>query len=158
MAYLDGTGLTHFWNKLKQTFLPLSGGAMTGYLAVPGLSLAGSNVADFVTEINYASADNTWSYRKWFNGAAECWGRFPATYANANVLLCYLGFPFSFTWVSSAMATINNDGNNEESAWRWNVKAVSGPESVNVYIHDSGGGFGSDNGINVSVHILGRWK
>ena len=45
MAFLDETGLGYFWNKLKQKFLPLAGGTVTGNLAVKGsLTAAGAEV------------------------------------------------------------------------------------------------------------------
>ena len=36
MAYLNETGLAHFWAKLKGKFLPVTGGTVTGSLAVTG--------------------------------------------------------------------------------------------------------------------------
>ena len=138
MAYLDGTGLTHFWNKLKQTFLSLN------------------DVADYVTECYYSETDADWSYRKWANGAAECWGRFPVTFANIYVLQNVLTFPFSFALRPSVTATINDAGNNQSSAFQWNVKAVQNTEVVDIYLQDSNGGFSSGSVLYVSVHVFGR--
>ena len=71
MAYLNETGLAHFWAKLKGKFLPVTGGTVTGSLAVTGkLSVGGNAVADHVAE---SGTSGEWKYIKYTSGLALLW-------------------------------------------------------------------------------------
>ena len=80
MAFLDETGLRYLWGKLKQKFLPLSGGTLTGGLTAGSLtstgrtstqtlSVGGSDVADFIVA---KGESGSWKYWKWNSGFAVC--------------------------------------------------------------------------------------
>ena len=71
MAYLNETGLAHFWAKLKGKFLPVTGGTVTGSLVVTGkLSVGGNAVADHVAE---SGTSGEWKYIKYTSGLALLW-------------------------------------------------------------------------------------
>lgn len=142
--------------KTADQALPRSGGALTGALSVPALQVDNAGVADFVTD---QGSVESWTYRKWKSGVAECWGKVQVTYANTNTLLAIVNLPFTFSSVSSAVGTLNNLDNNARNALVWNIKIeIPNPGQLTVGLHNDNGGFDTSSKEDVSVHVLGRWK
>lgn len=80
--YLDDTGLSHLWSKLKDYFqVKLVSGTNiktinnTSLLGSGNISISGgsspSDMADYVVS---QGTSGIWKYRKWNSGIAECWG------------------------------------------------------------------------------------
>lgn len=75
----------------------------------------GSNIADFVVEEGTETASGiTWTYRKWNNGTAECWGIWEGNlthYYTGNGLYGYSLSPCTFpTSLFTGVPTVNADG------------------------------------------------
>lgn len=74
--YLDDTGMSYFWGKLKDYFQAklVSG---TNIKTINNETLLGSgdialpSPADYIVE---QGTSGIWTYRKWNSGIAECWG------------------------------------------------------------------------------------
>lgn len=167
MAFLDETGLRYLWGKLKQRFLPLSGGTLTGGLTAGSLtstgrtstqtlSVGGSDVADFIVA---KGESGSWEYWKRNSGVAECWGKFLVYQVNPNVLQSTVSLPFSFTAVTSALGTLNNPNSNQATALSWNVKVkINDTSSLTLVLHSIDDSFVSGAMTYISVHVFGRWK
>lgn len=74
--YLDDTGMSYFWGKLKDYFQAklVSG---TNIKTINSESILGSGDIDLPTPADYVVEQGTsdiWTYRKWNSGIAECWG------------------------------------------------------------------------------------
>ena len=101
----------------------------------------------------------SWTYRKWNDGTAELWGICKTTHANGSVLGGRLTYPFLLTGTVYAVGTINSAGGNGGAALPWNLKITYGLDLCEAWIHNSGSvGFTESSTIDVSVHIMGRWK
>lgn len=55
MSFLDETGLSYFWSKLKQKFLSLSGGTITGNLTVNGSVTSGGAEVVTTNKVNVSN-------------------------------------------------------------------------------------------------------
>ena len=158
MAYLNETGLAHFWAKLKGKFLPVTGGTVTGSLAVTGkLSVGGNAVADHVAE---SGTSGEWKYIKYTSGLALLWCNVTTKYSAASVLEKWVSYPFALQAGVAAFGTLEGVGSNAGAALGWNVKIV--PQSDNqrarVFVHNPSGSFGGADALTVAVLVLGRWK
>lgn len=78
---------------------------------VDGLDGQGANLADYVVE---QGTDGIWTYRKWNNGTAECWGIWEGNlthYYTGNGLYGYSLSPCTFpTSLFTGVPTVNADG------------------------------------------------
>lgn len=100
-----------------------------------------------------------WTYRKWNDGMAEMWGICKTTLANGSVLSGRLTYPFLLTGTVYAVGTINSAGGNGAAALPWNLKITYGLDLCEAWIHNPGTvGFTQSSTIDVSVHVVGRWK
>lgn len=73
--YLDDTGMSYFWGKLKSYFQEklVSG---TNIKTINSTSLLGSGDIELPSPADYVVEEGTsgkWRYRKWNGGIAECW-------------------------------------------------------------------------------------
>lgn len=158
MAYLNETGLAHFWAKLKQKFLPVTGGTVTGALAVTGkLSVGGTAIADYVVE---SGTSEGWEYIKYTSGLAMMWCNVTAEYSTASVLEKWVSYPFALQAGVAAVGTLEGVGSNTGAALGWNVKIVPQSDNKNarVFVHNPSGSFGGADALTVAVLVLGRWK
>ena len=78
---------------------------VTGGAAIAGaLTVGGSVVNDFVVE---EGTNGIWSYRKWSNGDAECWGMFiKSVAAGAADSTSIYHYPFTFTALPVSLVSI----------------------------------------------------
>lgn len=78
---------------------------VTGGAAIAGaLTVGGSVVSDFVVE---EGTSGIWSYRKWSNGDAECWGMFSKSVAaGAADSTSIYHYPFTFTALPVSLMSI----------------------------------------------------
>lgn len=78
---------------------------VTGGAAIAGaLTVGGSVVNDFVVE---EGTNGIWSYRKWSNGDAECWGMFiKSVAAGAADSTSIYHYPFTFTATPVSIVSI----------------------------------------------------
>jgi len=79
--------------------------SVTGGAAIAGaLTVGGSVVSDFVVE---EGTSGIWSYRKWSNGDAECWGMFiKSVAAGAADSTSIYHYPFTFTALPVSLVSI----------------------------------------------------
>ena len=158
MAYLNETGLAHFWAKLKGKFLPVTGGTVTGSLAVTGkLSVGGNAVADHVAE---SGTSGEWKYIKYTSGLALLWCNVTTKYSAASVLEKWVSYPFTLQAGVAAFGTLEGVGSNSGAALGWNVKIVPQGDNKNarVFVHDPSGSFGGADALTVAVLVLGRYE
>lgn len=158
MAYLNETGLAHFWAKLKGKFLPVTGGTVTGSLVVTGkLSVGGNAVADHVAE---SGTSGEWKYIKYTSGLALLWCNVTTKYSAASVLEKWVSYPFTLQAGVAAFGTLEGVGSNSGAALGWNVKIVPQGDNKNarVFVHSPSGSFGGADALTVAVLVLGRWK
>lgn len=101
----------------------------------------------------------SWTYRKWSDGLAELWGICKTTHANGSVLGGRITYPFLLNGTVYAIGTINSAGGNGGAALPWNLKITYGLDLCEAWIHNAGSvGFTESSTIDVSVHVVGRWK
>lgn len=62
-GFVGPVALAALWERCKATFAPIGSGGETA-------------AADYVVE---TGTENTWSWRKWKSGFAECWRRYDTT-------------------------------------------------------------------------------
>lgn len=104
-----------------------------------------------------------WTYRKWSNGIAECWGTvggsvtFSASGSMYRGALSNTGFPFTFTSAPIAVAThCNSDG-----AYYWctpiNIAATTTGIGAITLIRETSAGSSAVQ-VRVAVLVKGRWK
>ena len=159
MAFLDETGLKYFWIKLKNLFLPVTGGTMNGKLSVPSLNLGGSDVADFVLD---QGTSDIWYYRKWSSGRMEAyalveciWKGFPqALYQDVT-------FPaeVKFTQIYIITCGLPHTSINSEETFGYNTRATSSnPSGMTAIVYSPSKNFASGSKLSVGCHVLGRWK
>lgn len=80
-----------------------------------GIEAEGPNLADYVVEQGTETTSGiTWTYRKWNNGTAECWGIWEGNlthYYTGNGLYGYSLSPCTFpTSLFTGVPTVNADG------------------------------------------------
>ena len=103
-----------------------------------------------------------WVYEKWNSGIAKCYKLVGCSYSNAFTLKGSSNFPFYLYKIYAVTATCNYAaGGNISWTSSWNTKAEYTNNAVDVYIQagdQNNGGFGQENSMNASVHIIGTWK
>ena len=136
-----------YMNGKKVTGLPTPTGTTD---AVP-LSF----LKDYIVE---QGTSEKWTYRKWSSGLVELWGICTATLANGSILSGHLSYPFALTGTVYGIGTLNDAGGNDAGALPWNLKLTYGLDFCEVWVHNPGNvGFTSENTVNASVYIVGRW-
>ncbi len=175
MSFLDETGLSYFWSKIKQRFLLISGGTLTGGLTATSLtstgstktkslSINGNSVNDFVVA---QGTSGNWRYAKYANGVAWCyytrystginisnpWGGVFITPDNSISAIAY---PFSFAagtipteLVSTQMAFVGS---------MWLVNGTVRNTNTKTGTYDLVSGSSGMKDCNISYFVIGRWK
>lgn len=173
MSFLDETGLSYFWSKIKQRFLLISGGTLTGGLTATSLtstgstktkslSINGNSVNDFIVA---QGSSGGWRYAKYANGVAWCyytkysdgvdisnpWGGVFISPENAIPSIAY---PFSFAaipteLVATQAAIVGSMGLVNGTVQ--NTKAKTGTYNLVS-------GISGVKDCNISYFVIGRWK
>ena len=139
---------------------------VVGYASASDLPSATDTIAQQLSTLNSNAIietghDNTWHYRKWSDGTAECWGTY---FATVNITTAwghgYYGgagmpnYPIDFIYLPSRHATVATPG-----GLAWIV-----PNSSNTSKTNPGGmfvfSFGSSAsvGCSFSLYAVGQWK
>ena len=120
------------------------------------INLNGSKVADFVVEQGVA---NSWTYRKWNSGFAECWRNLSGTPSNVNgtnTISATLPFAFASTdyqvTITPAKASMYID--------RWGDSATNGTITHTTTIVTIAYNYAYSTAYSVSFNVVvnGRWK
>lgn len=120
------------------------------------VNLNGSNVADFVVEQGTA---NSWTYRKWNSGFAECWRNLsgtPSRVNGTNTISATLPFAFANTdyqvTITPAKASMYID--------RWGDSATNGAITHTTTIVTIAYNYAYSTAYSVSFNVVvnGRWK
>lgn len=141
-------------------FLRIKGKNMWGrdidsYVGVSFTNIKNPEIADYVVE---SGESGIWRYKKWADGTAQICTTANLLYANANVLLKSIEYPFVLKEIVSATGTINDLGGNELKAISRNLKIVPYTSYCDCAIHSTAGDFTESTSIPVSLNIVGVWK
>lgn len=102
---------------------------------------------------------DNWTYRRWANGIAECWGTIDIFNANDFAAGGNFSLPFTFASVSTTIATVGNGNfSNSYRSLDINVKAWSNANTVTLWANSKDAAFGDYNPVPISVEVKGRWK
>lgn len=165
MSFLDETGLSYFWSKIKQRFLLITGGTLTGKLTLPSLAIAGSNVADFPVA---SGTSGSWTYVKYQSGIAVCSRRTEFSgayigskqgelYVSGGDVVTAISYPFSFTTQPTEVVTIRTGskyvfpmGTTHNTAAKSGGYTLSSPIAYNT----------SQTAVSGVANqiVMGRWK
>lgn len=142
--YLDETGLSHLWDKIKAYVAAHSGG--------------GSGV-DYVEE---QGTSGIWMYRKWHSGVAECWGTYSASIAITSSSASYGGYRSAQitttafpTGTFSAAPTVTATSMSSGGNW---VTNVEGSTATAIKFFLSCGTSSAASTRNIAFHAMGKWK
>lgn len=100
-----------------------------------------------------------WTYRKWSDGTAECWGITTATRANGQCArLINEAFPFTFITEPVGIGILAEFFSNSAGGLTANVKIVANTTACAGWVHSSGSIFDSYPSVGVRCYVIGRWK
>lgn len=168
MPYLDTTGLSTLWEKIKSFAVSKSGDTMTGSLEVSGdisadsvdagqYLINGEPLAVGGTTITTGTT-NGWTWYKWDNGLFLCWQS--KTFNSVSFSTTGSYFRRGSVTVPAAPFTtvevrgmVFNDGN--YSGYGWSGNQFTGfSKAVDVY--STAGG--TINSVGVQFVVVGRWQ
>lgn len=106
-------------------------------------------------------ASGIWTYRKWSDGTAECWGRNSATITFAAVGNGWRGsggivdFPFTFTSAPYVIATHNGD-----SSTYWSAISNAQPSTTMTgsFTFERMVSTVGSMKVSYSIYAIGKWK
>ena len=160
MAYLDNNGLSHLWSKIVNLFnkkIEVSETAPTEEENKIWLQPLTTN-AGAVDYIVDEGVSGIWTYRKWNNGIAECWGfwqeegiaiKEPSSGAyTSNSMTKTLPFVFYDTSIIA--------GHVSRSMWFGNTWVSSGTSTLNYAISRTTSA--DSDSCDVRMFIIGKWK
>lgn len=124
-----------------------------------GLSICGVAVGDFVVE---QGTSGIWTYRKWNNGIAECWGSKTIedaiySYQYGSMYYCSCGkfqYPFQFIEPPIAMLSHKSTGGRAASL-SVDISGDQTSETGTIYAYSP---MNATATTNVCVYAFGRWK
>ena len=167
--YLDDSGLSYLWGKLKDYFqVKLVSGTNiktvnnNSLLGNGNITISGGGGTDYITE---EGTDGIWTYRKWNSGIAECWGTSNQTnvaattkWPNASMyygILTNVSFPsglFTSTATSCHLFGRITGGN----GWLTQNTNMSSSTVGQVYVITPASI--TLTNVNINIYATGRWK
>lgn len=186
--YLDKTGLSYFWGKIK-AYVDAHGGNVDStpvptaskvaefdsYAHMNSTDMSAQEVSDFVdsldasgvTVADYIVEQGTsgiWTYRKWNSGIAECWGvsalRTVSSWTQWGGI--YYGNPYNVydTYPSGLFTELPSCQTQigQSSGDCYLVKGASGDATKTCAFYPSRGTSGGSFSYTVAYYAIGRWK
>ena len=148
------------WDVLADRYESMELGDLSVTLAEAlGISSESSRTSDMTDFIVEEATDGIWTYRKWNNGVAECWGKFTrdqSLAANAHV---GIGGALPTFFVGEApIVTGSGGGTSQPRAFLTytNVYGTSGAYGIDCYIRNDGGSACSAQWA--FFYVIGKWK
>lgn len=168
--YLDDSGLSYLWGKLKDYFqVKLVSGTNiktinnTSILGSGNISISGGGVTpdDYVVE---QGTSGEWTYRKWNSGIAECWMTHTYTTAKATstwgnmyygTLTSALTFPSGlFTAAPQIETTLRSQGGRFWVSHSNDASATAVGTIYNLAPQQ----YSSNSTAVLNLHAYGTWK
>ena len=161
--YLDKTGLTYFWGKLKDYFqVKLVSGTniktinSESLLGSGNIDIGGGTVGeDYVVEAGVAGI---WRWRKWESGTSECWCTWSGTVASYTTVLGGYGFYKDVNFLTGMFNVA------PKPFFTANVGSGFGLASSVMNLTATSGRFfiiGNTSGsqtITIYLYLIGTWK
>lgn len=95
-----------------------------------------------------------WTYRKWSDGTAECWGRYGKTInGNSTDATTYISYPFSFTQSPYAIVATSAGGVNS-----YLVRQLSDGSDASRLRLFFANTYSSATTISAQIYVVGRWE
>lgn len=162
-ATQDGNGKT-----IASTYLPLSGGTLTGNLnfnSTAKIIMNSITMNDFISDSGTVQDTlSTWGYLKTKVGLAFAWIKVPLKYSSNKAILetsGYLNYPINFKSGELTFGTLNTSDNTVGTAG-WTVAVVpvgNNSQQCRVFIRNPNNNFSSSTPQQwVSVLIIGEWQ
>lgn len=159
----DGNGKT-----IASTYLPLSGGTLTGNLnfnSTAKIIMNSITMNDFISDSGVVQDTlSTWGYLKTKVGLAFAWIKVPLNYRSNKAILElseYLRYPIKFKSGELTFGTLNISDNTVGTAG-WTVAVVpvgNNSQQCRVFIRNPNNNFSSSTPQQwVSVLIIGEWQ
>ncbi len=93
-----------------------------------------------------------WTYRKWSDGTAECWGEYSkAVSARSTDVDNFIQFPFSFTVTPTVVSSVVAGG---ADYYRGHVESITTARVRLILINN----YTSQVGMGMSLYAIGKWK
>lgn len=183
MQYLDKTGLSYFWGKIKayvdahggnvdstpvptaskvaefDTYAHMNSSDMTQQEVedfVDSLDAKGVAVADYIVD---QGTDGIWTYRKWNSGIAECWG-----YTVGASIACttqwgsaYYSAPRTYDFPTGLFIPypIITATLYDGGGLGWVTLNSWTKDSMSVYVSEP---ISNTRTMQICFHVVGRWK
>lgn len=95
-----------------------------------------------------------WTYRKWSDGTAECWGRASKTLSGNSVeTATYVNYPFAFTAPPFAIVSTSAGGANN-----YLVRQLSDGSDASRLRLFFANTYSGQTTIYAHIYAIGRWK
>lgn len=121
------------------------------------MTVKGSTVAAFITETGNSGI---WTYRKWSDGTAECWGRksYPTNIINPSGSV-YFSDVINEYYPTGLFTSVQSGSLNTDENWSWISKATFGLEYVSFKLARGAAWSASEgNSFIAYFYVIGKWK
>ena len=99
-------------------------------------------------------SSGNWTYRKWSDGTAECWGRVSKTLSGNSVdTATYVNYPFAFTAPPIAIVSTSAGGANSYLARQ--LSDGSDASRLRLFFANT---YSGETTIYAHAYVIGRWK
>lgn len=93
-----------------------------------------------------------WTYRKWSDGTAECWGAYSKTVSARSVdVNNYIQFPFSFMVAPTVVSSLVAGGADH---YKGHVESITTAQVRLILINN----YTSQFVMGMSLYAIGKWK
>ena len=129
-------------------------GAGFGNVRVNALSIADSPVADHIIE---QGINGIWTYRKWANGVAECWGQPSKSVASSGTFLGAYAFSTHFSLPSGIFASVDEANVNPTVGSGYAIPAYIAATNESIAV-DALSNNSDTQTFSAHISVKGKWK
>lgn len=110
-----------------------------------------------------SGTDGIWTYRKWSDGTAECWGKYTATGTINNTWgSCFTGLATTLTYPqdlfkAAPLVQITSEGDSGYATWTYSQTKGSATQTPQfTFIRATTGGTGNIT-VTANIYAAGQW-
>lgn len=93
-----------------------------------------------------------WTFRKWSDGTAECWGKYSKKVSARSVDVdSFIQFPFSFTVTPTVVSSLVAGGTD---LYRGHLGSITTAQVRLIFINN----YTSQVSMEMELHAIGKWK
>ena len=162
--YLDKTGLTYFWSKLKDYFqVKLVSGTNiktinnTRLLGSGNIDLSGGGTAgeDYIVE---QGTNGIWTYRKWESGVSECWCTWSGTVASYTSVFGGYGYYKDINFPTGMFNVAPKPFFTAKVGTSFGLSAMVMPISATSGRFFFVGSSSGSQSVTLHLYLIGTWK